>query len=347
MEIEYLYRQPIGFLIRTQQWLIKRKKKRSNKKKSSSFSTSNAYASQTHDHCSKFKLTKKRRSMKIRHNDWFQRTHLWSTRLTKFSFNYQNSKPYTSNCKKTKLPITNKFTQGIQNLTRKKTIQKLSKFITSATPIIRIANTKPNPNLKHRTKSNTQNSITNAQIDTTHIHIRMKMVCVYIPPWMSFVDLEDVPEEKSSRSTSPTRRPRVTASRATPLPVAPPPITRTSSGLTELEPISAASCTALDGTAAFRSLILCRIAESWDPPPRSLADSEGWYRRTAPPDTPATAAAHSRRLRRAVAAIRWVQWERREMGTGERTDSYWNACPLIEKKKKSGNSMNPSRAKWP
>ena len=50
------------------------------------------------------------------------------------------------------------------------------------------------------------------------------------PPWTNLVDLEDVPEAKSSLSTRPTRRPLVTASRATPHPVAPPPITRTSSG---------------------------------------------------------------------------------------------------------------------
>ncbi len=37
--------------------------------------------------------------------------------------------------------------------------------------------------------------------------------------------LDEVPEAKSSRSTSAVRRPRVAASRATPAPVIPPPIT--------------------------------------------------------------------------------------------------------------------------
>ena len=43
---------------------------------------------------------------------------------------------------------------------------------------------------------------------------------------------------KSPIGTRPTRSPRVTASRATPVPVAPPPITRMSRGLAEVEPMS-------------------------------------------------------------------------------------------------------------
>jgi len=49
--------------------------------------------------------------------------------------------------------------------------------------------------------------------------------CIY-EEWMSVIDYatclhgNDTPEEKSSRSTSPTRRPRVAASNATPQPVA-------------------------------------------------------------------------------------------------------------------------------
>lgn len=49
-----------------------------------------------------------------------------------------------------------------------------------------------------------------------------------MPPWMSFVERDDVPDAKSSRSTSATLRPRVEASIATPVPVAPPPMTSTS-----------------------------------------------------------------------------------------------------------------------
>lgn len=48
------------------------------------------------------------------------------------------------------------------------------------------------------------------------------------PPWISFVDLEDVPLAKSSASTSAVFRPRVIESKATPAPVAPPPMTSTS-----------------------------------------------------------------------------------------------------------------------
>jgi hypothetical protein len=49
-----------------------------------------------------------------------------------------------------------------------------------------------------------------------------------LPPHRSLVDLEDVPEEKSSLSTQATFKPLVAASNAAPAPVAPPPITSTS-----------------------------------------------------------------------------------------------------------------------
>ena len=124
---------------------------------------------------------------------------------------------------------------------------------------------------------------------------------------MSLVDLEDVPEAKSSRSTSPTRRPRVTASSATPEPVAPPPITSMSSGLAELAPISAEAWVARDGTTTLGSVILCRIADMCAPAsPRSLAENVGPKSRIPPPAAAAIAAAPIRRLRRALAAIRCV-----------------------------------------
>ena len=122
---------------------------------------------------------------------------------------------------------------------------------------------------------------------------------------MSLVDREDVPEEKSSLSTRPTRSPLVAASRATPHPVAPPPITRMSRGLTGLEPIRADSCTALDGTTAKGSPILLRIeSKAGGPPPRSLAETEGSRSVRYPPPVATanvTAVAPSRRSRMEVA----------------------------------------------
>src|SRR5487761_1484995 len=44
---------------------------------------------------------------------------------------------------------------------------------------------------------------------------------------MSLLDRDEVPEAKSLASSSPTDRPRVAASRATPAPTTPPPTTRT------------------------------------------------------------------------------------------------------------------------
>jgi hypothetical protein len=55
------------------------------------------------------------------------------------------------------------------------------------------------------------------------------------------------PEEKSSRSTRPTRSTRVAASSATPQLVAPPPMTSTSRGSPVVEIASAARCAAWDG----------------------------------------------------------------------------------------------------
>ena len=49
-----------------------------------------------------------------------------------------------------------------------------------------------------------------------------------MPPWTIFDDFDDVPDAKSAFSTSAVRSPRLAASRATPAPVTPPPMTRTS-----------------------------------------------------------------------------------------------------------------------
>src|ERR1039457_5146058 len=48
-------------------------------------------------------------------------------------------------------------------------------------------------------------------------------------PWISLLDRDDVPEAKSLASTSPTDRPQVAASSATPAPTTPPPTTSTCS----------------------------------------------------------------------------------------------------------------------
>lgn len=119
------------------------------------------------------------------------------------------------------------------------------------------------------------------------------------------MDLEDVPEEKSSRSTRPTRSPLVTASRATPHPVAPPPTTRTSSGLAEVAPTRADSWTALGGTTPSGSWTFCRTAARAEPlpPPRSPEESDGGWRRSAPLHTVATAAAAPKRRRRVAVAM--------------------------------------------
>lgn len=133
-------------------------------------------------------------------------------------------------------------------------------------------------------------------------------VFIGVPPWINLVERDDVPEEKSSRSTSPTRRPRVTASSATPHPVAPPPTTRTSSGLTELVPIKADSWTARGGTTASRSWIFCRTAANAEPPPRSLTERDGGCKSKAPLHAVAMAAAVPRRRRRVVAAMAGELW---------------------------------------
>jgi len=119
---------------------------------------------------------------------------------------------------------------------------------------------------------------------------------------MSLVEREEVPEEKSSLSTRPTRSPLVTASSATPEPVAPPPMTRTSRGLVAPAPISAERWTSLDGTVANGSWIFSRTAARYDPPaPLSLTETGG-ERRMEPPYAVATAAptAAPSRLRRVM-----------------------------------------------
>ena len=70
---------------------------------------------------------------------------------------------------------------------------------------------------------------------------------LHSPPCTSLVLLDDVPDAKSSRSTKATLSPLVAASRATPVPVAPPPITRMSNGREALLLDREASCSFLEG----------------------------------------------------------------------------------------------------
>lgn len=95
----------------------------------------------------------------------------------------------------------------------------------------------------------------------------------------------------------------MTASKATPLPVAPPPTTRMSSGFSAVAAIRADSWTALGGTTALRSLILWRTAAmEAGPLPRSLVEYDGWMR-NAPLAAVATAAAAPSRRRLMAVAI--------------------------------------------
>lgn len=107
----------------------------------------------------------------------------------------------------------------------------------------------------------------------------------------------------------------MTASRATPEPVAPPPMTRTSRGLVAPAPISADRCTSLDGTAANGSWIFSRTVAMYDPPaPWSLTETGG-ERRMEEPYAVATAApmAVPIRLRRVMESN-----EKREVRKEER-----------------------------
>ena len=70
------------------------------------------------------------------------------------------------------------------------------------------------------------------------------------PPCTNFVLLEDVPAPKSSLSTRAVRKPRVAASKAIPVPVAPPPITRRSKGEAGLLPARADTWTWRGGTSS-------------------------------------------------------------------------------------------------
>ena len=72
-------------------------------------------------------------------------------------------------------------------------------------------------------------------------------VAAHAQPWMSLVDWEEKPDEKSSHWMRPTRRLRVAASRATSQAVAPPPTTSMSSGSPAVDPASAARCTERGG----------------------------------------------------------------------------------------------------
>src|SRR5213592_1822615 len=61
-----------------------------------------------------------------------------------------------------------------------------------------------------------------------------------MPPWMRRDECEDVPAPKSDLSTSAVRNPRNAASRAIPAPVMPPPMIRTSTGVSTMDARAAA-----------------------------------------------------------------------------------------------------------
>src|SRR5207302_7771089 len=61
-----------------------------------------------------------------------------------------------------------------------------------------------------------------------------------MPPWMRRDECEDVPAPKSDLSTSAVRNPRNAASRAIPAPVMPPPMIRTSTGVSTMDAKAAA-----------------------------------------------------------------------------------------------------------
>src|SRR3954451_22788566 len=63
-----------------------------------------------------------------------------------------------------------------------------------------------------------------------------------MPPCTSFEERLEVPADQSRASTSPTERPRVTASSAEPTPTIPPPTTRMSSSWSRIAAIAAARC---------------------------------------------------------------------------------------------------------
>ncbi|RCV32784.1 hypothetical protein SETIT_7G030700v2 [Setaria italica] len=118
---------------------------------------------------------------------------------------------------------------------------------------------------------------------------------------MSLVDREEVPEEKSSRSTRPTRSPRVAASSAAPHPVAPPPTTSTSRGSAAVDPASAARCASRGGGAAPGFATRCRAA-SRAAVEGSEADADEAARATATAEEAARATAPERRRRHAAMA---------------------------------------------
>jgi hypothetical protein len=115
------------------------------------------------------------------------------------------------------------------------------------------------------------------------------------------VDREEVPEEKSSRSTRPTRSPRVAASSATPHPVAPPPTTSTSRGSAGVDPASAARCASRRGGVAPDRATRC-LAASRAAADGSVAEADEAARTAARVEEAARAAPARRRRHVAMAA---------------------------------------------
>lgn len=92
--------------------------------------------------------------------------------------------------------------------------------------------------------------------------------CKYrTPPWISFVDRDDVPAAKSSNSTKAVLSPRVVESNAHPAPVAPPPIINTSNSSS---PWRRASCSLLGGNCRRARFGLAAANWTWNTHPHMV-----------------------------------------------------------------------------
>ena len=85
-------------------------------------------------------------------------------------------------------------------------------------------------------------------------------VAAHAQPWMSLVDWEEKPDEKSSHWMRPTRRPRVAASTAMPQPMALPTTTSMSIGSPAMDPASGARCAERSGGLMPGWATSCRAA---------------------------------------------------------------------------------------
>src|SRR6478609_5592488 len=94
------------------------------------------------------------------------------------------------------------------------------------------------------------------------------------PPCTSLLDREEVPEAKSRASTSATFKPRVAASRAAPVPVAPPPMTTTSKTSFSRRERAARRCSGPRRLRSFKSGLLWGVGVSWEASDRSNSVAE-------------------------------------------------------------------------